>query len=681
MVCVALAAVHARADKKLDDAIAKADKQILASPDEAEKTLQKLLPQGGAEAYLALAALQLRLGKEDEAGRTLDTAATTLAAATPALKSQVHAARAEHSLIAGAHQEALARAKLAVEAEPSARALAAAARAQARAENADALATADKAVAADLKSSVAQVAKGEALLAEHKWTLAETAFRDALRLNARSSSAESGLALALSEQGKHADAIVEAKKATELDPHSADTFAVLAQVLIKQDPQKNWSAAVSAAQNGVFENPKSARAQVTAGRILALSGNYAEAEKAFGEALKADPALSSAQFEKLKLAARRDPRGAAGEACPLAKRLVGNSDAQLLCANALLLAGDYAGAVPFLEKATVLAPALVDAWRSLAWAHFYTGHADQAVVPCTKAIGLAPKNVELLTSCGLIVAKGGAQPDGIKFLTTATDLEPKNAGPWMNLGWVYRSMQPVKATESIGAYRKALELEPQNAQAALGIGWAYVYGKRWQDAEDAFTKAIAIDPKVAGDAYFGIARTWYFREDMAKARESADKAAAAGRNLGGLLQDIRNYNLAAANAAARAQVLADAAAAAAAAANEEGDSLPPLVQQLKAGTVSQKLHACHELAKFGTQAAPHLGAVLQNEAEITVLQACVASLCDMGAKAASAVPAMEYFIANPRPVIPNATNVEIKREQDEGDLRTKMKGCLRKIKG
>lgn len=672
-MCVALVALHARAEKKLDEAIAKADKQALESPDEAEKTLQKLVPQGGAEAYLALAALQLRLGKEDEAGRSLESAAAALAGSAPALKSQVHAARAEHSLIAGAHQDALKRAQAAVDAEPSARALAVLSRAQARADDATALATAEKAVRASPTNSRAHVAKGEALLAEHKWTAAETAFGDALRLDARSSAAKSGLALALSEQGKHAEAIAAAKQAAELDSHSADAFAALAQVLIKQDPQKNWTAAISAAQNGVFENPKSALAQVTAGRILALSGNYAEAEKAFGEALKADPQLTVAQFEKLKLTARRDANGAAGEACPLAKRMTGSSEAQMLCGNALLLAGDYAGAVPFLERASVLSPAVVDAWRSLAWAHFYTGHADQAVVPCKTAVGLEPKNVELLTSCGLIVAKGGDSAGAVTFLNDATRLKPNNADAWMNLGWVYRNKKPVQADDSIIAYRKALALEPKNVQATLGIGWANVYAERWLDADAAFTNALAIDSKVVGDANYGIARTWYFRKDMPKARQFADKARAAGRDVAALQQSIEAYEKAI-TSAKNPPIVAPLPPV------DEPD-LQSVVQHLKGGTVSQKRRACHDLAPFGADAVPQMAAVVQRELDISVRQACLESLCALGARATGAISTMEYLVANPPPVIPNATDVEVKREQAEGDLLTKIKGCLRRIKG
>lgn len=680
LMTLALVAPAARADKKLDEAIAKADEQLLKSkPEEAEKTLQKLVPAGGPEAYLALARLQLRLGKEDEAGQSLATALSTLAAASPSVKSQVQSALAEYSLIAGASQDALARAKEAVQSEPSARALAALARAQARAGDVGAVATAEKAIAAGATSSDAQVALGEARLAEHKWAQAEAAFRDAARLDARSAAAEAGLARSLTEQGKHVEAVAEAKKAVELDVHSADAEAALAGALIKQDAQKNWNEAIGHAQNGVFENPKSARALIAVGEIFETSGNYTQASEVYERALAIDPKLTQTRLAKIKMQMRRDPKNAATEACRVAAEMPESGEVQMMCASAYLFANDNAKAIPYLEKAARLSPGLVDAHRYLATAYFFTNQADKAVAPCKTAAELDPKNVELLASCGLIVAKGGDSPAAVKFLSDATRLDPRNTSSWMNLGWVYRSMKPAKADEAVAAYGKALELEPKNLQAALGMGWANVYAERWPPAVAAFTKAIEIDPKAAGDAYYGIARTWYFQEDMAKTREFADKAAAAGRDVASLKQDVDKFEKTVADAAAR-QKLREEIRRTAATQADEGESLPSLIQKVNWGKPAEKRAACHDLAGFGAQAAREMGAVLRREPDLSVRQACVQSLCGMGAKASGALPAMELLIADPPAVNPNATPEEVKREQAEADLIKLMKSCLPRIK-
>jgi tetratricopeptide (TPR) repeat protein len=250
----------------------------------------------------------------------------------------------------------------------------------------------------------------------------------------------------------------------------------------------------------------------------------------------------------------------------------------------------------------------------------------------------------------------------------------------MNLGWAYRNMKPVKADEAIAAYRKALELEPKNLQAALGMGWANVYAERMPEAEAAFMKAVEIDPKAAGDAYYGVARAWYFREDMAKARAFADKSAAAGRDVAGLRQDIEKYEKAAADIEMRKRLIAEQRAKAAAQ-PDEGDNLQTLVQRVNYGRIAEKRQACHDLAGFGAQAAREMAAVLRREPDLSVRQACVQALGGMGAKAASAVATLELLIADPPAPNPNATPDQVRREQDENDLIKDMKIAIRKIKG
>ena len=76
-LAVAVAA-PAWADKKLDDAVAKAEDQLAKGrQDEAVKTLQKAVngAQSDPLAHLALARLLQKLGRLDEAGQSIATAA------------------------------------------------------------------------------------------------------------------------------------------------------------------------------------------------------------------------------------------------------------------------------------------------------------------------------------------------------------------------------------------------------------------------------------------------------------------------------------------------------------------------------------------------------------------------------------------------------------------------------
>jgi Flp pilus assembly protein TadD len=82
------------ADKRLDDAVLKADEQFQKGKvDDALKTLQKAVSQDPtAEPYLALGRLQERAGNIDEAAESLKKAADLSAAGSPAVRGSALAA-------------------------------------------------------------------------------------------------------------------------------------------------------------------------------------------------------------------------------------------------------------------------------------------------------------------------------------------------------------------------------------------------------------------------------------------------------------------------------------------------------------------------------------------------------------------------------------------------------------
>ena len=125
----------------------------------------------------------------------------------------------------------------------------------------------------------------------------------------------------------------------------------------------------------------------------------------------------------------------------------------------------------------------------------------------------------------------------------------KDAVGYVNLGWVYRNLN--KAPESIAAYQKALELDPKQEQAALGLGWAYQYTKEYDKAIGAYEQAMKINPKDASaDANLGIAWCYFFKRQVPEAQGLCDKAAAAGRSVTQLKENIDKLEKAIASGAA-----------------------------------------------------------------------------------------------------------------------------------
>ena len=116
----------ARADKRLDQALAKAEAQLVkGKEDEAVKILQKAASQApaDAEAQLALAQMLARVGRLADAASAFGAAVERASAAAAGVRARVLAARSAFALRAGTTQDALTFARQAVEAEASAESL------------------------------------------------------------------------------------------------------------------------------------------------------------------------------------------------------------------------------------------------------------------------------------------------------------------------------------------------------------------------------------------------------------------------------------------------------------------------------------------------------------------------------------------------------------------------------
>lgn len=676
IVALALLASPALADKKLDDAIAKADEQVLkGKPEEALKTLQKVVDQnpGSPEAHLAFARLQERLGSVEDAWAAAKKAVDV--ATMPPLRSQALACLSSLDLVRGSGRDALAHADEAVKAEASAVALAALSRAQARVgDAARALESADRAVQAGATSGAAHEARGDALLSLHRSEEAAAAYRKALEVDAKLNRARGGLAAALIALGKAAEAVTEARKASEVDAKSAEAFATLGRAILAENP-KNWNDAIAQAQQGAFLNPKSVMVQMAVGEIFEAAGNIDQAAGSYRKALESDPGYVPARFALTNMLSRKDLDGALAEAKKLVVDSPGSPEAQVLLGKLLLRKNDFDGALPPLKKAVEIAPKIAEAWALLGTAYQYTGESDDAADAYKKAVELDPGNLEYRTTFGILLGIVKEHEAGIAELKkVVANPAYKKADAWINLGWIYRNTDPKRIEESLAAYKKALEIDPKSAQSALGIGWDYSYAKTWDQSIASFEKAMALDPKLAGEAYNGIGWCHYFKEDVAKAKEFMEKAQAAGRNVANLKANIERYEK---------QLAAGQAAAAKAALKEQQVEattvdLGALVNGLNSRDAKVRKKAAVDLRDAGRDGVPYLGAALRDPNR-GVRDAAAHSLMRLGPAASAACAQLRAYVATEMQTPTMATKEELAEMLEEKDLRDFMKEAISKI--
>jgi tetratricopeptide (TPR) repeat protein len=661
----AAAVPSARADKKLDDAVATAEAQLAkGKEDEAVKILQKAASQAprDPEPQLALARILLKLGKLDEAGNALGKAGE-LASGPPNVRVRVLTARSAFALRAGTAREALAFARQAVEAEAGADSLAALARAQARLGDPAARETAERAARAVPSSATAQIARGDALLATRLFTEAEAAFQRALSLDARST-AGTGLGFSLAAQGKAGRALEVARTATQADTHSGEAQAALALAMLAQDPLDKASEAMAAVQQGSFREPKNTLVKFTLGRVFESRGQLPEAAGAYAEAAGLDPSWPAPPVASLALLFRQgDATAALAGLRALPDDLQASGEAQWLLGRLLLRKEDWEGAKAALDVATAVLPGLAEAQAAHGTTAYNVGELKLAANAYGRAVALEPENLAYLSNYGLFLGYDDRLEEGVAVLLKVTGRpDGQDVRAFINLGWIYRHFRPPRVTEAVAAYEKALKLEPKNAKAALGVALSYRAGGQWTRAVSAYERVSQVTPRLDGEALLGTSWCYFRAGDDYKARFFAGLAAKAGVDVGPL----------------RRALLGPPKVGAATL--KTADELNELGLQLDEKNAGEQALAARRLLGLGRPAVPYLASALRDKGTaIAVRETVVAGLGKMGPAARDALPELDRSIkAGPRASGPEASPAEKARE---ASLIGAMQAAAVKIRG
>jgi len=122
-----------------------------------------------------------------------------------------------------------------------------------------------------------------------------------------------------------------------------------------------------------------------------------------------------------------------------------------------------------------------------------------------------------------------------RFLTRATELNPRLTEAWMEWGMVLQ-MRNLNA-DAETKYRKALEIQPQNARAHLYYGSCLFNQEMLLQAQAQYDDALKADPQLA-QAYVNLAGV-YFKQDK---KEEAEKALLRALEIQPTLA-IAHYNL------------------------------------------------------------------------------------------------------------------------------------------
>ncbi|MFH0980235.1 MAG: tetratricopeptide repeat protein [Planctomycetota bacterium] len=322
------------------------------------------------------------------------------------------------------------------------------------------------------------------------WRDNESYFRYLLTISPYLGGLHHGLAMALSEQGRTDEALVEYAVALHLKPDYADAITNLGGLLARQG---RLDEAIAEYRKAIRLKPTLAPAFNNLGNALFRQRAYAEAVENYEQALRLKPNYADAHHNlgTALLALGKKQEAIAHYRQTLQLR-PGNPDLPIKLGRLLTEQGDVAEAQKLFTAALRLKPDSFEAHSDLADLLAEQGKSEAAIKHYTAALRTKPDSPELLNNLGIELAKKGDTAQAVEHFTRALQFHPQFVMARKNLAQA-RALQG-KLDEAIGQYREVLRTDPSDALAHYDLGRLLEQGGRLDEAIREYRAAMGIDP-------------------------------------------------------------------------------------------------------------------------------------------------------------------------------------------
>jgi tetratricopeptide (TPR) repeat protein len=268
-----------------------------------------------------------------------------------------------------------------------------------------------------------------------------------------------GLAAALNDAGRNAQALETATQAMQVDSTRADVRLVYARAAMRS---RDRSAQARGAQV------------------------YASLENSGGWKAQDRVLLAGFQIERNQLdAARRNLNSAVALDSTYA-------DAYFQMGLLCFKTNNPDSAVGYFEHAIRLEPKVPLYYLNLGVAHFQSKRYDQAMPVFQHAIELDSRLVIGYVLLGQVLVSVDSLSAAEAQYKKALAIDPKNSKALRGLGFCY--LRNSSFSEASEAYESATEADPNNVDGWVGLGQAHLGLQNWSKATSAFRQAQAIDP-------------------------------------------------------------------------------------------------------------------------------------------------------------------------------------------
>ncbi|EQA38546.1 tetratricopeptide repeat protein [Leptospira inadai serovar Lyme str. 10] len=150
----------------------------------------------------------------------------------------------------------------------------------------------------------------------------------------------------------------------------------------------------------------------------------------------------------------------------------------------------------YLEKI----PSDIYALYNRGLAKYNLGRFSEAKIDFDTALKIEPDNFDLLLYRGYCKSELEKREEAFKDVDRAIKLGAKYAEAYVNRAILYNlSEQPTAALKDA---KEAVRIDAGSSRANFQIGYAYYSLKKYNDSINAYSKAIALNPKDGGQSYY-----------------------------------------------------------------------------------------------------------------------------------------------------------------------------------
>lgn len=388
-------------------------------------------------------------------------------------------------------------------------------------------------------AAAAEVERGMALIEVQSFTEARAAFEHAIDLDPNNAAAWNGVGRVHYNIGTPAESIAAYERSIALDPSDVHPYYGIGVLLSSQ--VGDYAGAIAAFERGLAALPDNALLAASIASTYARMGEIDEAVRRL-EAIRAhDP---NDRFAQGWLSLLYLHLGRYDDAIDAAERNVAlgqGQDGHRMLGYAYALIGETGKAIAHFEAALALAPGDYEVAGALARQHRAAGRVGEAEALYRNAREQAVADGEYGLAC--LASVSGETDEALDLLEVALAKGQLQRG-WARIDpeFAFIKGEPrfkaLTGTESAAAlvedgmahfhagryddaqtaFDRALALDPNCGPAWHGIGWLRERTSTADEAIAAYERAIAVDPRYAAP-YYGIGMVHAFmRGDYARAR-------------------------------------------------------------------------------------------------------------------------------------------------------------------